>query len=116
MRLIWTLECGWPRPLTNVPIFDRRGRHIGTPDLFDPTSGIAGEYDGAVHLTAERRRRDLGRIADFRAVGIDVVTAVAGGWDEFRQHLGAAYNRTRERGDWTLEQPDWWRRTHRPAA
>ena len=35
-----------PTPLCNRPIFDLRGRHIGTPDLFDPEKGVAGEFDG----------------------------------------------------------------------
>ena len=39
-----------PRPLCNVPVFDRFGQHIGTPDLLDPVAGVVGEYDGALHL------------------------------------------------------------------
>jgi len=35
MRLIWVLDAGLPAPLCNVPIFDRQGRHLGTPDLLD---------------------------------------------------------------------------------
>ena len=37
-----------PRLLTNRPVFDLNGRHIGTPDVIDPVTGVAGEYEGAV--------------------------------------------------------------------
>ena len=40
-RLIWPLELGLAPPLTNRPIFDRAGRHVGTPDLLD-VAGRAG--------------------------------------------------------------------------
>ena len=55
MRLVWELDAGHPRPLCNVPLFDRHGRHLATPDLVDPGAGVVGEYDGAVHLTGAQR-------------------------------------------------------------
>ncbi len=55
MRMIWVVDAGLPRPLCNMPIFDRHGRHIGTPDLLDPVAGVVGEYDGALHLAGEQR-------------------------------------------------------------
>ena len=39
----WVVTAGCRPPLFNVPIFDRLGRHIATPDLLDPVSGVPGE-------------------------------------------------------------------------
>jgi hypothetical protein len=115
-RLIWSVECGFPRPLTNVPIFDCHGNHVGTPDLFDPRRGIAGEYDGDVHFNAARRRSDLRRAERFAAVGIRVVEAVSGDWDGARRRLRAAYAAPRLSGAWTLDEPYWWTQRSRRAA
>lgn len=46
----WTVLAGCPPPLVNVPVFDLAGRHLATPDLLDPVTGVAGEYAGAVHV------------------------------------------------------------------
>ena len=43
-------QAGYPKPLSNRPIFDHMGRHIATPDLLDLESGTYGEYDGSLHL------------------------------------------------------------------
>lgn len=60
MRLAW--QQARPTPLlTNPPLFDLRGGHLLTPDLLDPVRGVAGEYDGAVHLRDDRRRVDVDR-------------------------------------------------------
>lgn len=113
MRMVWTraLEV---RLLCNVPIFDRRGRHIGTPDLLDPVAGVVGEYDGALHLAAARRGVDIRREHDFREAGLDCVPMMTGDWrdlDRFVSRVRGAYGRAgRRTGErsWTLEAPDWW--------
>ncbi|MFC5727640.1 MULTISPECIES: hypothetical protein [Nocardioides] len=114
MRIIWTLE-GVPRPLLcNRPVFDLTGRHLFTPDLLDVEAGVAGEYDGVVHLEDGRRRRDLDRDELTRRLGIEVVTMMAGDRRETHRFLGrlrGAYQRARERRGpraWTIEQPAWW--------
>lgn len=115
MRLVWTEDAGLPRPRCNVPVFDLHGRHIGTPDLFDPHAGVAGEYEGAVHLASGQRGHDVRREAAFREVGIEVVTMLAadpGGPGGFVARLRAAYVRARQSPRlWTTEKPDWWVRT-----
>ena len=123
MRLAWTLDAGLPRPLCNVAVFDRTGRHVGTPDLFDPVAGIAGEYEGALHLAGGQRANDLSREADFRDVGIDVVTMVAADGanpQPFLHRLHAAYARSRALPDaerrWTIHPPAWWIPTHTVQA
>ncbi len=78
MRLVWTIRAERPRPLCNVPVFDRFGRHVGTPDLLDPVAGVVGEYDGPLHLVGSQRARALRREGELRAVGLQYVTTVAG--------------------------------------
>ncbi|WP_148611879.1 hypothetical protein [Nocardioides rubriscoriae] len=33
---VWVVLAGRPMPLCNAPIFDLSGRHLATPDVFDP--------------------------------------------------------------------------------
>ena len=115
MRFIWECVAGLPRPLTNVPVFDRHGRHVGTPDILDVRAGVVGEYDGAVHLTRESRGRDLGREDAFRSVGLEYFTMLA----TDAGHQGALVARmeaARRRAlwlapdacRWTVDPPSWW--------
>lgn len=115
MRRAWTLVAGMPRPLCNVPVFDLAGRHVGTPDLFDPAAGVAGEYEGSVHLAGSQRAHDVGREAEFRDLGIEVVTMLAADHPDlarFVTRLRAAYERASGpaglRRRWTTQLPDWW--------
>ena len=79
MRLIWTCTAGLPRPLTNRPVFDLHGRHIGTPDLLDVEAGVYGEYDVASSTsTASVGCKDLVREDAFRSLGLEPVVMVAG--------------------------------------
>lgn len=113
MRSVWA-GAGHRRPLANVPLFDAAGRHLLTPDLFDPDAAVAGEYDGPDHRGADPRERDLGREELCRALGIELVTMIgASGASRtgFERRLAAAYDRAAQRrspGGWTLDQPDWW--------
>jgi len=122
MRVAWRFDACKPRPLCNVPIFDRCGRHLFTPDLFDPAAGVAGEYDGALHLQDRPRRRDLNRESAYRDHKIEVVTMMSADrrdTSDFVRRLRAAYRRAAQlgvSGTWTLEQPDWWVDTSTVAA
>jgi hypothetical protein len=113
LRLVWVLVAGLPPPLCNVPVFDRAGRHLGTPDLLDVDAGVAGEYDGSLHLHGAQRARDVRREHAFRSVGLEYFTILAA------DDQGTAARRmltTRERARfeppvqrrWTIEQPAWW--------
>ncbi len=122
MRAYWE-GCGFPRPLCNVPVFDHAGRHLGTPDLIDPESGVIGEYDGRHHLEGHQRASDLGRESLFADHGLEVVTMLAGShepFSRFLERLGRAYARIdsqpRQERLWTLEGPPWWTRTDTVAA
>lgn len=114
MRLTWrgAVEC---ELLTNHPIFDLNGNHLATPDLLDPVAGVAGEYDGAIHLEDGPRRRDLDREALYRDHQLELVTMMSGRRSDaasFLTRLRAGYRRAAERREaartWTAEQPGWW--------
>jgi hypothetical protein len=112
-RLCWLLDAELPRLMTNRALFDRSGRHLGTPDLLDPEAGLVVEYDGAVHLDPTRRKADVGRVDRFRNAGLEVLVVVAG---ERRERLALRMRAARERARfeaessraWTVETPPWW--------
>jgi hypothetical protein len=114
-RVVWRLEAGLPRPLVNRPIFDRRGRLLGYPDLLDEESGLVCEFDGADHRRARRHSEDVDREATFRrhlleltrVTGPDLVVP-----SRVRSRLLAARSRARwltetER-PWTTTPPPGW--------
>lgn len=113
MRRIW-IDSGLNRPLCNAPVFTLEGRHVGTPDLFDPSSGLAGDYDGWIHLQSDQRARDVRREADFRDVGLEYVTMVgadARNSTHFVDRLRNAHARALAGASprrWTVEPPAWW--------
>ncbi|MBA2464924.1 MAG: hypothetical protein H0V42_08115, partial [Nocardioidaceae bacterium] len=115
MRMIWQLEAGLPRPLVNRPLFDRRGRLLGYPDLLDVEAGLVGEFDGADHRGAVRHADDVGREAMLRNHRLEVVRVT--GPDLFhrprvRTRLVAARRRALwlppERRPWTTQSPQGW--------
>ncbi|MFC7495203.1 MULTISPECIES: hypothetical protein [unclassified Nocardioides] len=115
MRWTWSVEAGYPRPLCNRPVFDRTGRHVGTPDLIDPVAGVVGEYEGSLHLAGKRRAHDLDRESAFREVGLEYVTMVAQDRLDraaFIERLRGTYARARHEPEdvrqWTIEPPAWW--------
>ena len=119
LRLIWERVAGLRRPLTNRPVFDLHGRHLGTPDLLDVESGVFGEYDGGVHLAGSRRRKDLEREDTFVRAGLEPVVMVAGqSHDAVAARLLAAHERALRHPRprlWTIEPPPWWIPTHTVA-
>ncbi|UFN46627.1 hypothetical protein [Nocardioides okcheonensis] len=115
MRLAWTLEAGFPRPLANCPVFDLGGRFIGTPDLLDPAAGVFGLYDGGLHLHGKARHADVVKDAAYRALGLEGVVMMAGDLadrDPFALRLRDAYARAGRRPSehrrWLGEPPPWW--------
>jgi hypothetical protein len=115
LRLVWVLDAGLPTPLCNIPIFDLTGRHIGTPDLLDEEAGVAGEYDGSLHLQGAQRARDVRREEAFRAVGLEYFTVLAADAldrDGVVRRMHATRARARFEAPstraWTVERPAWW--------
>lgn len=115
MRIVWEVLGGRPRPLTNRPVFDRSGRHVGTPDLIDPVAGVVGEYEGKLHLQGAQRSRDVRREGLFRGLGLEYVAMLAGDRahpSDFLRRLHEAYARSQwvPAADrrWRLQAPSWW--------
>lgn len=115
MRLEWEGTGRAEQLLCNCPVFDLSGRHLFTPDLFDPIHGVAGEYNGAVHDGLDPRRRDLDREELYRRHGVEAVTMMSTDNRDVSRFIGrlhAAYGRARDRQGstrtWTLDPPSWW--------
>jgi hypothetical protein len=112
-RLCWELDAELPRPLTNQPIFDLSGRHLGTPDLLDLEAGVVVQYHGAVHLDPAQRRVDLGSEAVFLGLGLETLEVVAGmSRADVAARMIAARSRARFQAEsdrsWTVVPPPWW--------
>jgi hypothetical protein len=114
------MRLDWPSGsvLTNRPVFDLDGHHLGTPDLLDPVAGVMGEYDGDLHLAGSRRSQDLRRAERLTSRGLEQVVKVAADLrdaEPYRERLRSAYLRASRRPAsdraWTLELPHWWRPT-----
>lgn len=109
MRLVWTLDLGYPQPVSNASVFGPDGAFVGMPDLLDPEAGVVGEYDGSAHRERERHRRDIARLDAFRRVGLECFTVVAG------DSRATVMSRMREARDRALRSPaphawTWYRR------
>lgn len=114
-HLVDTWEtAGFGRPLTNRPVFDLEGRHIGTPDVIDPRRGVIGQYDGGLHLVGDQPLLDVARDGRFRDHGLEGVVARAGDlgtgrWESLlRETYARAGRRPASERAWTLELPSWW--------
>ncbi len=77
LRVMWEVDAGLPRPLVNAPIFDAHGRLLGIADLFDQSSGLVVEFDGADHRGWKRHTADVAKDEALRQVGLEV-TRVTG--------------------------------------
>jgi len=73
LRLIAELDAGLPRLWVNAVVHDRSGRRLGEVDLLDPEAGMVIEFDGADHRSPGQHTRDVGKEADLRGVGLEVV-------------------------------------------
>ena len=124
MRLIWVLDAGFPPPRCNQPVFDRQGRHIGTPDIIDIEAGVVGQYNGKLHLEGGRNAKDLQTEAAYRRAGLECFTMVAADqrlpettviprMEEARQRARFEAENTRR---WTVDPPPWWTLTTTVAA
>jgi hypothetical protein len=115
MAMIWTLDADLGTPRFNVPIFDRAGRHICTPDLLDEEAGVVGEYNGPLHLEGRRHRRDIRRDETYRQLGLEHFTMLAGDSAD-RMEMAGRMLAARARAKWlppherlwTSQPPPWW--------
>lgn len=82
MRYHW-LQSGLPVPLVNEPVHDRHGFFVGRPDLLDPESGLAAEYQGFWHRRDLAPEEDRARRQRFEAMNMTVVEI----WKEDRHRI-----------------------------
>ena len=119
LRLTFLVRMGVASVVSNRPVFDLDGRHIGTPDILDLERGVVAEYDGALHLAGKQRAKDLRREGAFRRVGLEYVTMVAADRRDPADFIRRAHE-ARARAQrtpvadrqWTIDPPDWWTPTH----
>lgn len=117
MRGVWRM-VGLRGALCNRPVFTLDGRHIGTPDLIQPHTGLVGQYNGSDHITVAGTAADVKKDAIFRDHGLEPVTMLVTDWsdlDDYTTRLQSAAGRaaaTSTRRSWTLEPPSWWTPTH----
>ena len=50
LRLLF-IDAGFPKPTTQIPVVDERGRHVRTLDMGWEEFMVAAEYDGDQHQT-----------------------------------------------------------------
>ncbi|GAA1928445.1 hypothetical protein [Nocardioides hwasunensis] len=115
LRLVWMLDVGLDRPLSNRAIFDLHGRHLATCDLLDVEAALVIEYNGKLHDVAVRRRIDEAREELLRNHGITMLTVV----DRHMQDRAAlaeiledaraeALRSAPAQRTWTIEAPPGW--------
>jgi hypothetical protein len=78
MSMVWQLDAGCAPPLMNREVLDQQGRLVAVVDLLDSQSPTYGEYDGEMHRTRSRHRRDTERAEALRSLGLESFTVVAG--------------------------------------
>ena len=106
MLQVWEGDLGLPRPLMNREVLDLSGRVLAVVDLLDEVSGTYGEYNGALHRSRERQRRDEARADALRRVGLEGFVLVAGDSERvWRDRMVSARGRAR----WLPEGQRLWR-------
>jgi hypothetical protein len=107
LRVLWVIDAELPRPLVNAAVFDRvSGRRIGAPDLLDPESGLAAEYDGDYHWELGQSTADNRRQQRLESLGLTIVRVTALDMhdpDRLVQRLQEGYARARR-----VRRRNWW--------
>lgn len=123
MGLVWELDAELPRCRMNVPIFDLAGHHLATVDHFDEEAGLPLEYNGAVHVLGEQRRRDRDRELALRRVGLNALVLLEGDLpareltaERMQEARAQAAADTAGERRWTTTPPPWWRDTSTVVA
>ena len=77
MRLV-LVAAGFPRPETQIPVYDEWGRLMAIVDLGWPEVKVGVDYEGAHHRMSRRQfDRDIRRHADLTELGWDDVRITA---------------------------------------
>ena len=73
LRMVCRLRTELPPLLVNTPIHDRYGQFLGIPDLLEPRTGLAIEYDGEYHRELAQHTADNLREEALESAGLTVV-------------------------------------------
>jgi hypothetical protein len=107
LRVLWVEDAGLPRPLVNAAVYDKvSGRRIGAPDLLDPESGLASEYDGDYHWELGQSTADNRRQERLESLGLTIVRVTALDMHDpatLVQRLQEGYVRARR-----VRRRNWW--------
>ncbi|WP_369640751.1 endonuclease domain-containing protein, partial [Nocardia sp. JMUB6875] len=72
------VAAGFPRPATQIPVFDETGRFVARLDMGWPEWKVAVEYDGSHHWTDKRQyAHDIDRHANLHSLGWTIIRATA---------------------------------------
>ncbi len=115
LRLFCRLRLGMGALQSNRPVFTRSGDLVCIPDLLDVLAGLALEYNGAEHRTADRQHRDELRAEACRVVGLEYCVVTSRDLRDLRalsRRILAARERAfaaRSTATWTTTPPPGWR-------
>lgn len=113
LRLLYT-DAGLPRPTTQIPIFDERGRVVRTVDMGWEEFRVAAEYDGGQHQTDRGQYvKDLRVLPELARLGWDVMRVIKEDWESVI--IDRAERALRARG-WDGTAGDGVTRAERPRA
>jgi hypothetical protein len=116
LRVFYITVARLPRPLVNVPIFNREGQLLGIADLFDEEAAQVTEFDGRAHRQRRQHRADNDREEWFEDAGLVVVRADSLDLTRYATRLVERLHSARRRGlsrdrskdKWTLDEPPSW--------
>jgi hypothetical protein len=73
LRMLCRLRTELPPLLVNTPVHDRYGQFLGIPDLLEPRTGLAIEYDGEYHRELAQHTADNLREEALESAGLTVI-------------------------------------------
>ena len=76
LRLL-LVQSGLPRPVTQIPVTNARGRVVRRIDMGWPECKVGAEYDGEQHWNPEEHANDIDRLEFLAAKGWRIVRVSA---------------------------------------
>lgn len=71
------LRTDLPPLLVNTPVLSQSGTFLGIPDLLEPATGLAIEYDGEYHRELHQHTADNHREESLESAGLTVLRITA---------------------------------------
>ncbi|MGW0159984.1 hypothetical protein ACWDUN_11735 [Mycobacterium sp. NPDC003323] len=114
LRLL-LMDNGFPRPQTQIPVYDVDGRVFAYVDMGWQEIGLGVEYDGDQHRTTRPQYvKDLRRLPKIRARGIEVIRVINEDTkSEVLERVGEAFV---GRGGAEIDEKVWASRTFAPVC